>query len=152
MENYFYITPEDYKEAEENGICKDTLETRVRKLGWNVRKAKTKKVRKKNNISQELLQIAKNNDIERYTISDRIRNGWTIEEACTRPKKRGRQRKYPNWVYEEADKNGLRYSTVNHRIIDGWEWEKACTTPVKSKKECIRTALAVRHEKEIKVV
>lgn len=135
MENYFYITPEDYEEAERNGICKDTLETRVRKLGWNVRKAKTKEVRKKHNISKELLEIAKANGITRDTVTDRIRNGWTVEEACTRPKKRGRQRKYPDWVYEEADKNGIRYSTVNHRVTDGWDLKKACTKPVMSVNE-----------------
>ena len=63
MENYFYITPEDYIEAERNGICKDTLETRVRKLGWSVKRAKTEKVRKKHRISKELLEIAKANGI-----------------------------------------------------------------------------------------
>ena len=40
MENkrYFYITPEDFEKAKENGIHKDTVITRVRKLGWDVDK------------------------------------------------------------------------------------------------------------------
>ena len=135
MENYFYITPGDYIEAENNGICRDTLETRVRKLGWSVKRAKTEKVRKRHKVSEELLEIAKKNGIGQYTISDRLRNGWSVEEACTRPKRRGRQRKYPSWVYEEADRNGIRYSTVNHRIINGWDFKKACTTPVMSRED-----------------
>ena len=139
MENYFYITPEDYIEAEKNGICKDTLETRVRKLGWSVKRAKTEKVRKKHRISKELLEIAKANGIDRNTITDRIRQGWTVEEACRRPKKSGRQRKYPDWVYEEADRNGIRYSTVNHRVMDGWTLEKACTTPVMSIEDRVKS-------------
>lgn len=138
MKNYFYITPEDYIEAERNGICKDTLETRVRKLGWSVKRAKTEKVRKKHRISKELLEIAKANGIERYTIADRLRNGWSIEEACTRPKKSGRQRKYPDWVYNEADRNGIRYSTVNHRVSDGWGLREACTTPVMTVNDRLR--------------
>ena len=55
MENkrYFYITPEDFKIAEENGISKDTLIMRVRKLGWDVDKAITKPVRIKRKFTEE---------------------------------------------------------------------------------------------------
>lgn len=149
MENYYYITPQDYEDAEKNGICKDTLETRVRKLGWSVKKAKTKEVRKKYEISEELLEIAKSKGITRGVIADRLRQGWSIEEACTRPKKGGRQRKYPDWVYELADKNNISYSTVNHRILSGWNFEEACTIATMSQGERIKAMIKNKNNRLI---
>ena len=49
---YFYITPEDFRIAEENGISKDTLLSRVRKLGWDIDKAITKPVRAKRKFTR----------------------------------------------------------------------------------------------------
>ena len=59
---YFYITPEDFKIAEENGISKDTLLSRVRKLGWDVDKAITKPARKKRKFTKKEIEIMKNLD------------------------------------------------------------------------------------------
>lgn len=144
MSNWYYITPEDYKEAAKNGICKDTLETRVRKLGWNVKKATTKEVRKKRKISEELLEKAKELGIDRNTISSRIGYGWSVEEACTKPKKAGRDRLYPNWVYEEANKNNIRYSTINSRVKRGWSLQEACTKSPLSKEESVKKMRDIR--------
>ena len=142
MENkrYFYITPEDFEKAKENGIRKETVITRVRKLGWDVDKAITKPARKIRKFTKEEIEIMEENGIDRNTAVCRLNYGWTLEEAISRPKKPGRQYIYPEWVYEEANKNGIAYSTVNSRIKDGWDMKRACTERVKTKQESIEIA------------
>ena len=142
MENkrYFYITPEDFEKAKENGIPKDTVLTRVRQLGWDVDKAITKPPRKIRKFTKEEIKIMEENGIDRNTVSCRLNYGWTLEEAISRPKKPGRQYIYPEWVYEEANKNGIAYAAVNSRIKDGWDMKRACTERVKTKQESLEIA------------
>ena len=137
---YFYITPEDFEKAKENGIPKDTVLTRVRMLGWDVDKAITKPPRKIRKFTKEEIKIMEENGIDRNTVSCRLNYGWTLEEAISRPKKPGRQYIYPEWVYEEANKNGIAYSTVNSRIKDGWDMKRACTERVKTRQESAEIA------------
>ena len=137
---YFYITPEDFEKAKENGIPKDTVLTRVRMLGWDVDRAITKPPRKIRKFTKEEIKIMEENGIDRNTAVCRLKYGWTLEEAISRPKKPGRQYIYPEWVYEEANKNGIAYSTVNSRIKDGWDMKRACTERVKTKQESIEIA------------
>ena len=68
---YFYITPDDYRIAEENGISKDTLLSRVRKLGWDVDKAITKPVRAKRKFSEEEIKTMEENGIDRDVAAGR---------------------------------------------------------------------------------
>ena len=88
MENkrYFYITPEDFEKAKENGIHKETVITRVRKLGWDVDKAITKPARKKRKFTKEEIEIMEENGIDRNTAVCRLNYGWTVEEAISRMK------------------------------------------------------------------
>ena len=139
MENkrYFYITPEDFEKAKENGIHKDTVITRVRKLGWDVDKAITKPARKKRKFTKEEIEIMEENGVDRNTASGRLNKGWDPKEVLTRPKKRGKQRIYPEWVYEEADKHGIRYSALGNRIRRGMSLEEACTKKVITKQEAL---------------
>ena len=137
---YFYITPEDFEKAKENGIHKETVITRVRKLGWDVDKAITKPARKIRKFTKEEIKIMEENGIDRNTAVCRLKYGWTLEEAISRPKKQGRQYIYPEWVYEEANKNGIAYGTVNSRIKDGWDMKRACTERVKTKQESAEIA------------
>ena len=137
---YFYITPEDFEKAKENGIPKDTVLTRVRMLGWDVDRAITKPPRKIRKFTKEEIKIMEENGIDRNTVSCRLNYGWTLEEAISRPKKPGRQYIYPEWVYEEANKNGIAYSTVNSRIKDGWDMKRACTERVKTRQESAKIA------------
>ncbi len=130
---YWYITPKDYETAEKNGIKKDTVIQRVRKLGWDIDSAITKKI-KRTNIPQEIIDKAKEMGIDRKTLVRRIRDGWNLEEACSiETKKIGKPRKHPDWVYEMAEENGIRLATVNHRIKWGWDMLRACTEKVKQK-------------------
>ena len=139
MENkrYFYITPEDFRIAEENGISKDTLLSRVRKLGWDVDKAITTPVRVKRKFTKEEIKTMEENGVDRNTASWRLKRGWTLEETLTKPKKRGRQYVYPEWVYKEANKNGISYSALGNRIRRGMSLEEACTEKVITKQEAL---------------
>ena len=142
MENkrYFYITPEDFEKAKENGIHKDTVITRVRKLGWDVDKAITKPARKKRKFTKEEIEIMEENGIDRNTAVCRLNCGWTVEEAISKPKKQGRQYIYPEWVYEEADKNGISYSALGNRIRRGMSLEEACTKKTITKLKALEIA------------
>ena len=132
--NYYYITDEDYEEAQKNGINKNRLQARVLRLGWSIKRAKTQPIMKKKNITDEQLKIAKENGVDRRGILSRMsQSGMTLEEAISRPKKQGMPRKFPDWVYEEAQKNGIHYCTVNQRVNMGWSLEKACTEPANKK-------------------
>ena len=137
---YFYITPEDYKIAEENGISKDTLLSRVRKLGWDVDKAITKPVRAKRKFTEEEIKAMEENGIDRNVAAGRRHWGWTLEEAITKSKKKGRQYVYPEWVYKEADKNGISYSALGNRIRRGMSLEEACTKKIITKLEALEIA------------
>ena len=125
---YFYITPEDFRIAEENGISKDTLLSRVRKLGWDVDKAINTPVRAKRKFTKEEIK--------------------TMEEAITKPKKRGRQYVYPEWVYREADKNGISYSALGNRIRRGMSLEEACTRKMITRLEALEIARKKYKEKK----
>ena len=149
---YFYITPEDFEKAKENGIPKDTVLTRVRMLGWDVDKAITKPPRKIRKFTKEEIKIMEENGIDRNTVSCRLKYGWTLEEAISRPKKPGRQYIYPEWVYEEANKNGIAYGTVNSRIKDGWDMKRACTERVKTRQESAEIARKkLKESREVRI-
>ena len=145
---YFYITPEDYKIAEENGISKDTLLSRVRKLGWDIDKAITKPVRVKRKFTEEEIKAMEENGIDRNVAAGRRYWGWTLEEAITKSKKKGRQYVYPEWVYKEADKNGISYSALGNRIRRGMSLEEACTRKVITKEEALVIARKKYKEKK----
>lgn len=137
---YFYITPEDYRIAEENGISKDVVTSRVRKLGWDIDRAIAKPVRSKRKFTEEQIKIMEENGIDRNTVTCRLQWGWTLGEAMTKPKKKGRQYVYPEWVYKEAEKHGINYSTLNNRIKRGMGLERACTEKVLTKQEAAQIA------------
>ena len=127
---YFYITPEDFKIAEENGIPEYVVTTRVRKLGWDIDRAITKPVRSKRKFTEEEIKAMEENGIDRDVAAGRMYWGWTLEEAITKPKKGGRQYVYPEWVYKEANKNGISYSALGNRPRRGTSLEEACTQKI----------------------
>ena len=145
---YFYITPEDFKIAEENGIPEYVVTTRVRKLGWDVDKAITTPVRTKRKFTEEEIKTMEENGIDRNTASCRLKWGWTVEEAISKPKKPGRQYVYPEWVYKEANKNGISYSALGNRIRSGMSLEEACTKKTITKLEALEIARKKYKEKK----
>ena len=137
---YFYITPEDFRIAEENGISKDTLLSRVRKLGWDIDKAITTPVRAKRKFTKEEIKTMEENGVNQNIAANRMYWGWNLEEAITKPKKRGRQYVYPEWVYKEANENGISYSALGNRIRRGMSLEEACTKKTITKLEALEIA------------
>lgn len=86
----FYITDEEYAKALRNGISYDTLNTRVRALGWEKKKAinsPVKKYKKKRNKYGVWRNVAINNGIAYTTFVSRVENGMEIEKAATKPPK-----------------------------------------------------------------
>lgn len=130
MKRYYYITDEDYATAEKNGIKKDCVNSRVRRLGWDVDRSITQPTRKRYEVPEEMWKEAEKAGLTKNQVACRLYAGWTIEEACTKPIKKGRQRLYPDWVYEKAKENGISHTCLNHRCKRGWNLLSACTTPV----------------------
>lgn len=137
MDYSFYITPEEYTEALENGICSTTLESRIRCLGWGKRKAIETPPHKKQKIDKKWVNIAEQNGICYSTLRYRVnRLGWDIKTAATIPlQDRSKQakhanescRKYPKEIVELAKQNGIHYDTFRRRVKNGWELIRAAT-------------------------
>ncbi|MCT4507921.1 MAG: hypothetical protein N4A48_04045 [Tepidibacter sp.] len=82
--------------AEQNGICYSTLRYRSNILGWDIERAATQplqdrkkqaeKMKKKNRVyPREYLEKAEQNGIPYNTFRKRIKSGWSLEKASTRP-------------------------------------------------------------------
>ncbi|WP_076231638.1 hypothetical protein [Clostridium botulinum] len=77
------------------------------------------------------------------TVNERLKRGWSVEEALTTPigkNKKVRKSKYLI-IYNGQTKNlsdlakeyNIKYSVLRKRLKDGWTIEKSLTTLVKSK-------------------
>lgn len=77
-----YITLEEYVKAEKNGIDKNTLYKRIREYGWDKQRALSQPKRVRPNLSK-WKAIAVKNGISAATFRRRVREGWSIEDACT---------------------------------------------------------------------
>ena len=152
----FYITPDDYEEAEKNGICRKLLDTRIRELGWDKDTAITKRP-KYNKELKKYIEIAKSNGIKEATFLTRIRKlKWELDRASTEPVKSrkecttsiaGHNRKYPREVYETLKKNEIDTETFRRRMLKGWTLEEATTRKPMSKKEAARLGNIAYREK-----
>lgn len=81
----FYITEEDFIEAENRGISRWTLTKRIRDLGWGKDKAILTPVRKRRTYSKLTLKKVRKNNIPLHIFYTRVRMGWEIERAATEP-------------------------------------------------------------------
>ncbi|WP_199615510.1 hypothetical protein [Paenibacillus alkalitolerans] len=136
----YYITPEEFAQAAENGISEVTFYNRIRQLGWSKEKAMTTPPRKRTFHNSKWVKIAEKNGICISTYKYRINQlGWEPERAATQPlQDRIAQahyahecgRKYPAEIVARARENGICYDTFRHRVSDyGWDMEKAATVP-----------------------
>lgn len=145
MENYYYITPEEYEIAEKNGINKRVVYQRVF-LGWSKKRAITVPLQIKK-LTNEHFEIAKKNGISKNTVKHRVSHlGWDIEKAITR-KAEKRKNKY----LDLAKANGIKESTYFSRIYKGWSKKDAATIKPLTRKESIKKALDAKHGRDIKV-
>ena len=137
-----YITEEEYKIAEANGIDKRTLEERIRKQFWDKERAISQPKRKRGKYTK-WYKIAESNGISRGTFIARVNeSGWSCERAATEPIKTVKEkaiimaesrRKYPAEVYATLKANGINRNTFIARIRRGWTVERAMTEKVNIK-------------------
>lgn len=81
----YYITPEEYEMAAENGISYKLLNQRVRLNQWDKAKAINTPVRKMRKAKQENIELAKDNGISANLLYQRMTKGMTEYEAATTP-------------------------------------------------------------------
>lgn len=140
----FYITPDEYAAAQDNGISPVLLEQRIRLLAWPKSKAIITPPHKKNPI-KDWVKIAERNGICYSTLRYRInRLGWDPERAATQPlqdrKKQAKKahessRKYPKEITDLLAKHNIPYDTFRHRIKAGWDMYEAATKPKMTRRE-----------------
>lgn len=141
----FYITPEEYKRAAENGISKQCLEVRIRSLGWTKFRALNEKPLKFNRLPKEWIDIAIKNGICYSTFKYRVNIlKLDIEIAATKPlqdrksqakKAYEASRKYSKEYKDLAIKNGISERTFHRRVKSGWTLIDAATRPPMTKRE-----------------
>lgn len=151
----FYVTPEEYEQAEANGIDNVTLDRRVRLLGWSKKRAVSEEMRKFTRYG-EWVQIAKKNGINKQTFYTRVRKGWELEEAATKkPNKHllkgvhPKRRVISKEALQLAEKNGIPYATLYARIKrKGWDENKAASTPLMSASDSGKLGAAALEKRE----
>lgn len=149
----FYITDEEYELAESRGISKDTLNYRIRELGWSKSKALTTPIQKRrhNQYPKHVMDKVKENNINPRAFRWRVENGWDIERACTEPtlppdnpvrisRTAEKRRKYPIEIVRLAEKNGVSYRAFQRRVKKGMDMYTAAVTPLMTKEESLAKA------------
>lgn len=128
--NYYgpFITDEDYEKAAKNGISKSNVYQRVNEYGWDLERAITVPVRKKNGgIYAGMIVFAEQNGISKPTFFKRVKDGMDLYEAATKPVG------YATYL-ELARKNGIKDVTFYQRITRGMKPYEAATKLVVSRK------------------
>jgi hypothetical protein len=157
MSHYFYITPNEYAEAEKNGVDPFNLERRIHLLGWDKKKAIQTPLGKITN-RKYWAKIAKQNGIKYQTFMNRVNNhGWDEGKAATTPviskqkqvenMNRKKKRVIPKEILSLAESNGIAYYTLRKRIKKGMDPVEAATQPLMTYSESGRLG-AMAYENE----
>lgn len=146
MSNWFYITPEEYQRAAENGVDAFNLERRVRLLAWPKEKAIITPLRKLTD-RKKWREIAEKNGIKYASFMSRINLGWDEETAATKPLQTAEEnraqallatekvRKIPREYIQLAAQNGIQSATLHLRIKKGMSFEEAATRPLMNRSQ-----------------
>jgi hypothetical protein len=136
----YYITPDEYAEAEKNGISRKCLEHRIRGGAWAKKKAITAP-KGAYIVRSHLNVVLKAYGISYKQFTGRIYCGWDEWSAATVPirnKEEHRElalwlcelkRKYPREMIELAARNGISAGAFRYRVRSGWSYELASTLP-----------------------
>ena len=84
--------------------------------------------------TDEDMQTAINNGLNRKTVIERLKRGWSLHDAVTVKTKRNR---LPLSLVEKAEENGISKQTLRARLYRGWSIEEATTTPTDKNKAAI---------------
>jgi len=144
MSNYeYYITPQEYDQARQNGISPGTLTIRIRRSAWPKTRALTTPPRQRRSV-KNWVKLAEQNGIKPKTFYRRIERSWDPERAATQPLSNKKeimlQNRKDNWVYpkdviERAIENGISYELFTWRMRNGWTLEDASTVKKLSHRE-----------------
>lgn len=135
-----YLTDEDFKTAEANGISYENAYARFYNYGWVKKDAITKPVLRRDLWINHKEECEKNG-INRSTFLSRVRKGLPPEKAASLPVASFGQKlepeKHPTKISKEmkelATKNGISYNTFSIRVYKyKWDVLKAATTPIKT--------------------
>lgn len=77
-----------------------------------------------NGRKMSLSKAAEISGIPYYQVHFRLKNGWTLEDALTKPLFKKSD------LHKKCDELGLNYHTVYNRIRMGWSEEDALNTPI----------------------
>lgn len=143
----FYITPTEYEQASMHGVDPQSLDRRVRLLGWDKNKAINTPIRNQTG-RKYWAQIAMQNGIGYQTFMNRVNTrGWDEERAATLPlqdrkaaaaKATEAIRIIPSETLRLAEENGIAYHTLRMRLKRGWDTGRAATEAVWTNKEAGR--------------
>lgn len=121
MSKDYYITPEDFKRAEENGISNETLRQRVYSYRWPKEIAITKPIPKGTGW-KEYKGLAQEHGICYRTFADRRKRGMDPYEAATKPvmdrkesieiARSKKKRTFTDEQIRIAKQNGIGYLTL----------------------------------------
>ncbi|MRB96461.1 hypothetical protein GH842_30980 [Bacillus thuringiensis] len=151
----YYITPEEYEAAAKNGISNELLTCRIRNLGWDKEIAMTKPSRYNANRWKNIKEIALKNGISHSTYTARIKKGWRLIDAISKPpidkyqalklaeqaNSKCKNKVLTDGQAEQAELKGISYSTARDRVKRlKWTVEEAITTPVLTRSECGKKA------------
>lgn len=137
----YYLTEDDYKAAQENGIGRTTAYRRFYEYGWS----RDRTIQEPINPKQKYDYDKWKDHCEKYGVSIdtfryRVKNGWTKRKAATTPPMTSKDRvqhvatfnrKYPKSITDLAKKNGIKmgtfYNRVNNRKMSPYD---AATQPI----------------------
>lgn len=130
------LLEEHFELAASFGITRVLLHSRYYQRGWSLERATTEPVNKK--VPSEhasYIDVAQEHGITRSTYLTRVREGYTKEEASTKPAaKRGRPkgthrtcRPYTDEQLALANSRGISRQMLNGRLKRGWHLERALT-------------------------
>lgn len=157
----YYVTPDEYARAAAIGVDNQTLDRRIRELGWKKDRAISTPIRPLDKGRGYWRKIAEQNGVNFAAFHSRISRGWSDEEAATKPiqsqeecrkqalEATNKVRVFPEPMLRLAEKNGIPYHTFRMRVLKSkWDLERAATEPVWSKKQAGRSGAAALRNRE----
>lgn len=143
--NEMYLTPEDCKIAENNGIPEHVVRDRFYNKFWSKRRALSEPYKPRPKTHLKYAEALKESGVKRSLFYHRVRDGWTEEKAATTPvmtreetiKRMLETSKQNTRITKDiralAEANGIPKGTLEQRVYKyGKDPIKAATEPVKS--------------------
>jgi hypothetical protein len=137
-----YLTDRDYLIANQNGIDNANAFNRVYACGWDVERAITEPIRRKeDSLWMKYKEKANQIGITQMCFYQRTYKGMTPEQAATTPKLPHGERwkkenvKLTKEIVDTATRNGIGYKTLKMRVYTyKWDVERAITEPLHKEK------------------